>query len=113
MKNIFKLEDFYAGDGFALEPSDCAAMANAKIQSLIDAAPTVYGKRNQWDITDGTQDSLTGCTHKAKLMFVEELKREPCKHQPIGDDWTMKNGLWLGTCEYCGVKLEARWEEVK
>ena len=31
------------------------------------------------------------------------------KHEPIAEDWIVRDRVWSGTCEHCGVELIAEW----
>ena len=103
---FFKPEDFDEYDSY-LRYNLCRDV-NEKLNKLIESWPVVYGKSKQWDQTDGRPDSYVGCTHKARLAFVEEIKKEPCKHCPefgYGCKDTETR------CKHCGVKLVATWGE--
>ena len=113
---IFKPEDFSRENVDAFNWQEKSAeQANAKLQKLIDEAPTVYGIPNQSfsHVEGSTQSNVTGQmekdTHKAKLMFIQELKKEGCKHDP--NLLNQKIGGWF--CRHCGVELKAEWKAVK
>lgn len=114
MKEFFKPEDFERK-----VPWDLTAgllrqrfcdVANEKLNKLIESMPTVYGKGNQWDQTDNRPDSYAGCTHKARLAFIEELPKKQCEHKPKITA-SHKGFLFKNTCEKCGVELQATWSE--
>lgn len=84
-----------------------------------------YGSRCMW-AKEGSSPSC-GCnfknpTHTARLVAIEEIKREPCKHEPkpvwVGDkdkvfiaseiEITVNGNHW--ECKHCGVKLVAEWK---
>ena len=58
-----------------------ASIANNILQRELDKAPVVYGCDNSWGI------------HRARLMFIEEIKKEPCVHHPRGNTWEGFNPL--------------------
>jgi hypothetical protein len=95
---------------------DVADYVNSKIQKLIDEAPVVYKYQDKiisyWNSEDvlGRPDNPT---HKARLMFIEPIKKECVKHEPtinyaLGISETMNP-----ICRHCHVKLEAVWTERK
>lgn len=96
MKNIFKTKDFNPtlGSEILLTSVQATEIANEKLNALIEAAPLIYsnpdsqGILSEWDKEE--KGPYPGDTHKARLMFVEELGKEPCKH--------------------CGIELRATWE---
>lgn len=133
IKEFFKASDFALLDpSILLFRSDAAAIANQTLNKAVDNWLVVYGtpKWNgmEWSETDSNEPS-----HKAHLAFIEELPKEPCKHQPevmalhYGFDGRILNpasGLrkecisyysqkFVDTykCKYCGVKLKATWSE--
>lgn len=130
MKYIFEVEDFddlYSGVNISqdyatnnLNTAVCAAnIANAKLNALIYAAPVVYGKYNEAYLNFG-QPQTTSLTHKAHLMFIEELVKEPCKHEPYHSNANVilasnppQIPKPIYKCRKCGVELKAIWSEVK
>lgn len=128
MKNFFKPEDFRSGHPDKpesyVDAHKAAKIANEKLNKLIESWSVVYGKNNQWDITDGRPDSYLGCTHKARLAFIEEIPKEQCKHEPIsllGKGYSQEISyrgdisefLFSSKCKHCGVELVAEWKEKK
>lgn len=92
-------------------PYHAAEIANEKLQKLIEESPTVYGSMIMKDSVVGVpfgEVSSQEDTHKAKLMFIEEIPKEPCKHEP--NLLNQKIGGWF--CKHCGVELKATWSEV-
>ena len=82
------------GSEILLTSVQATEIANEKLNALIEAAPLIYsnpdsqGILSEWDKEE--KGPYPGDTHKARLMFVEELGKEPCKH--------------------CGIELRATWE---
>ena len=121
MKNFFKPEDFYMNPEFN-ERYEAARIANEKLAALIESWPVVYLKNNSIEYRGGElpwQDKSE--THKAHLAFIEELPKEPCKHEPdlSPKNLTEKNYLQVAhlplkvitNCKHCGVELQATWSE--
>ena len=104
----FKPEDFVSWQ----DPTTTAAVANAKLQKLIEAAPVVYGygvtpmASSLWNMNNSDQRA----THYAKLMFIKPIEfKEPCKHEP--NLLSQKIGGWF--CKHCNIEIKATWEAVK
>ncbi len=110
MKNYFKPEDFSS----IMSNEGLACAANTKLQELIESWPVVYGiveglPSDIW----GPENTLGFSSHKARLAFIEEIKKEPCKHEPKRN---FQNGVEMlpePKCYHCGVELQAEWREVK
>lgn len=111
MKNFFKPEDFeFPAEGANLH---VANICNEKLNEFIESWPVVYGsvgaipKPYVWSINKITTD-----THSARLAFIKEIKKEPCKHEPDNRGWVSEyDGFVL--CKHCGVKLKSVWVEDK
>lgn len=126
--NIFKPEDFKniykqvmkqgymshsAGDMWepSYRPEDIAVEVNAKLNALISDAPVVYKFASAWLSMNGTE-----ATHGARLICIEKLVKEPCKHEadfskglaPASYLYPVK---LMSKCKHCGVELVAKWEE--
>jgi hypothetical protein len=133
MKNFFKPEDFLTKGIFTryigtpankcIFITDAANLANEKLNALIESWPVVTGKMTMGGAIVGIPfGEVLGVedTHKARLAFIEELPKEPCKHEPI---WDSKNTVFPGLisptyygaahCQKCGILLEITWSEVK
>lgn len=117
MKDIFQPGDFeyQAHDvgefGKLIRIQYAANIANTKLNKLIESWPLVYswdGNHNyEWhktELVDGHH------THQARLAFIEEIKKEPCKHEPQ-DGWFLKSG-YVG-CKYCNAQIYPIWAEYK
>ena len=114
--NIFTDKDFAKNDPEVISADKylhneyAAIIANEKLNKLIESWPLVYSNEGilteYWGPTKHTFN-----THKARLAFIEETKKEPCKHEPteyvgqFGD--TSRN--WK--CRLCGAKLVVEWKE--
>lgn len=118
MKDFFKPEDFPNLLGLR---EQAAEDANEKLNKLIESWPVVYGSKfisndcsafdvgSVWNIT-----KLSDKTHTARLAFIEEIKKEPCKHSPKKiSSFTnaAMGGEWKVVCKHCGVELQATWSE--
>ena len=109
---LFEPEDFDSITGFSSR-KDIANLANAKLQQLIDASPVVYGEYIKdsygWAMSESNG---SGDTHKAVLFNIEELSKEPCKHEhsSVYDEHQRK---YHDRCKHCGVELVAEWKEEK
>ena len=105
MKPIFTPEDFdfniVCGLALQIGPVDACNLANAKINKLIDSAPVVYAPniKAMWNSSKTSYD-----THRARLMFIEEIEKEECKHRPRAIDERQSN------CIYCNIELIAEWK---
>jgi hypothetical protein len=100
-----------------------ADQANAKIQKLRDEAPIAYKYHDKIISYWNTQEVLgrpDNPTHKARLMFIEEIKKEPCKHEPVlfsinavyrPDGRLPEDENYI--CKNCGVSLQMTWSERK
>ncbi len=110
MKDFFKPEDFSP----IMSNEGLAKVANEKLRKLIEASPLVYGlktRSNKWAF-DQEENHFTN-THTARLMFIEEIKKEPCKHEPSKTRLDF-GGIPISICVHCGVELQvAEWREVK
>lgn len=119
---IFEPTDFYFTDVPVVTSQVIAAKAQARFDAWLKDAVRVYGKdagcdrdndRGTWVMK---RHQVPSDTHTAILISIEEIKKEPCVHQPqiirlpkgdTSDTWTNR------TCKHCGVALVAKWEEAK
>lgn len=125
---LFKPEDFYTfkGESF-VTPDEAARDANAKLNKLIEAAPVVYGRFGKVYNSENENEcsypfemaDKDKCTHKARLMFIEELPPKECEHEPETILATghianppLRNQLAriIPICIHCGIELEATWK---
>jgi len=113
MKDFFKPEDFQGQDFFTLyRCEEMAKAANEKLNKLIESWPVVYGYSTK-SVAPWSADRCNSDTHKARLAFVEEIVKEPCKHEPDLLEMFQKSGLQNSKCKHCGVELQATWSEKK
>ncbi len=110
MKPFFKPHNFITAmttDEYV--PDHVADIANAKLQNLIEASPKAYGNSTQFDIVSKPTSSDT---HSAVIMFIEEIPKKDCAHEPSwGVHLSFRENI--ATCKHCGIELKAKWEPVK
>ncbi len=117
MKDFFKSEDFNFPETMSVDylGDRAAALANEKLNALIESWPYVYCNR----IDSADQNKWTASeikhpidTHKARLAFIEEIVKEPCKHEPYQQlsQISPVDKNWY--CSKCGVELQATWSAV-
>jgi len=103
MIRFFSPEELYG-----MPTEEAATFCNERINKLIKSSPFVYGYKEGTHITWGYLDKTI--THCARLMFIEEIKKEPCKHEPIlkqnEDGYNQRH-----ICKHCGVELVTEWKE--
>lgn len=116
---IFKPEDFdpkteLADDGQELCSYQWASRkANEKLKKLIQSWPVVRGYKSASDGLMYWHEHLMNDTHIARLAFIEEIKKEPCKHKPMAITKTL-NGVTtiVGNtiCQNCNIEIVAEWK---
>ena len=109
VKDIFVPEDF-SGIEFSKEAM-CAKVNRILKERLLDKAVRVTGvyENNKVMVPFGQVNGADD-THTALLIQIQELKPKVCeKHEPISEDWTVRDRVWSGNCEHCGVKIKAVW----
>ena len=92
--------------------------ANEKLKKLIETCTVVYGFANKHGWYEPDTESNEYATHKARLAFIEEIKKEQCAHepsrittvqlsvdQPGNEYYTHKT-----RCQLCGCELVADWK---
>lgn len=114
-KGFFKPEDFNFGwiDKHDTRRIDIVEACNTKLNKLIESWPVVYGHTNgaAWFVEKGKHVQEQ---HTARLAFIEEIKKEPCKHEPANPTVRMSPPHISDiVCKHCGVELQATWEEKK
>lgn len=126
-QKVFKPEDFDKHKDGLVDTVDAARLANEILNKLIESSSVVYCNKNVAEIgnvwTDHTQKMDT---HRAHLVFIEEIKREPCSHEPENLKFiTNRNGMIsildvqktlynpIKKCKHCGVELRSTWSEKK
>ncbi len=105
MKNLFK---------------DCKTVSDCeeKLNKLIDVSPTVYGygitpmASSLWNM-NGPEKEQGPHTHQAKLVFIEPIVKETCKHVAYLKYVPYGEGCYpnYARCEKCGTELKATWRE--
>lgn len=96
-----------------IDLEDAAEIANTKLQQLIDASPVVYGR---WDgVYRQFGESYASKhnpenTYKARLLFIEPIVKEPCKHEPLGEHLMNGKTIYHTECRHCGIELKAEWK---
>ena len=127
MKYLFEPHHFEDVRGFKEVDSQTldiiAKLASLQLDKIVQSWPVVYGNNfisndesafdigSVWNIT-----KLNDKTHKARLAFIEEIPKEPCKHEPVRDafgGFMFLQTLQAFTCKHCGVELQATWSEKK
>lgn len=112
----FKPEDFYTSENIQKTTAGLAArVANRKLEEWLSQAPVVYGGPTLANIYSIQQSKIN--TFKAKLVCIEELPKEPCKHEPVKriSPFMYRNET-SGPCTYepncrkCGIELVAEWK---
>lgn len=93
-------------------PEDIANIANDILEKWLSEAKVVYGlvTPNVWcEDKDDFKSSML--THRALLINIEEIKREPCKHEPKFEQGGVQS-LTANTCKHCGVRIVvADWKQ--
>lgn len=116
---LFKPDDFDVG--YILTLNTIANRANEILQREVEKWPVVLqykeGITSHWNTVDvlGRPDNPT---HTARLAFIEEIKKEPCKHESevYRNTWNDTGPRYIidadnTKCKHCGVKLVAEWKE--
>jgi len=113
MKNFFNERDFSDcfrwNDQYGSPLEAVTDVANKKLNSFIESQQTVYtgeSYNKRW-IDCETMHT----TRKAKIMFIEEIAKKPCKHNPAKDRLRkdLVSDLVTTKCLECGVELVAEW----
>jgi len=97
MNKFFYLEDFTN----CFSEKYAAEAANAKLNKLLLSATIVYCDKDELHFS-GVDE--IGYTHKGYLIGVEEIKIEPCIHEP---DFPGYGNL---ICKHCGLEIYADWK---
>jgi hypothetical protein len=121
MKSIFEPSDFQGIERNQQIYQMCANIANAKLKKLMETWPVVYGLSTSPELWTMQKQDMD--THRAHLAFIEELPKEPCKHEPLvsvevapikrSDSPYFRTYPLNFTCRKCGVELLADWKENK
>lgn len=96
-----------------------AMLANRRFEAWLKEQPVVYGhdlngECETWNFAHYRDNyPATSDTHTARLVCIEEIKREPCKHEPrteIYNEGFNDFRVFMDDCKHCGVKLVAEWK---
>lgn len=116
LKDFFKPEDFCKDNWTAKFSDEMAKISNEKLNALIESWSVVYGTMDVGESNFWSEGFSGSDTHKARLAFIEEIVKEPCKHEPAvyldglnGERQT----ILVNFCIHCGVELQATWSEKK
>lgn len=111
MKPLFTPENLSIESTGYMSPTFAAKQAQQIFTEWLQSQIVVYGYDNSMNGWYEGKDRAV--THTARLICIEELKKEPCRHDPR---WTNQIPGWHHgpgsevACYICGVKLKARWE---
>lgn len=90
-----------------------ADWANKLLNQAIESWPVVYGtKDNNGQHFHENPNGNYNPTLKARLAFIEEIKKD-CKHEPTWSDDITAPIVYHAKCKHCGVELQATWSEKK
>jgi hypothetical protein len=125
---LFKSEDFKPIRGVSVTPHEAAEMAQSKLNAFIESCPVVYlygygnpldseisiNKSNwkdriHYNISSNLNRSIT---HQARIFGIEQIVKEPCKHEPryIDQSYKLPDSV---VCKHCGVGLKVDRSEKK
>lgn len=115
MKDFFKPEDFSG----LMTNQAIAKEANEKLNKFIESCPIVYCD-NEYTSWSQLKSPTFSDKKKARLAFIEEIKKEPCKHEPFVQVELCRNEFketgahfqgpyYRAQCRHCGVELQATW----
>lgn len=121
---LFKPEDFHRywmGKESACSPAQAAETANDILNKYLESCPFVYGIKNTYFIEENTfynfdwqSRAKEERTHVARLAFIEELPKEPCKHEAnVNIHLGTSSRIIESKCKHCGVDLVISWKEKK
>ena len=118
MKDFFNPHDFAT----SLEYSDmcswaeASALANEKLNALIESWPTVYKYSDSpnWMTNEkpmSEKDEIFfSFDQKARLAFIEEIVKEPCKHEVNElEKYRDYDGSIKNFCKHCKVEIVVTW----
>ncbi len=117
-KLVFESGDFFINPnlfGYILESvmSKYVRYAQAKFdewyRSNIESAPLVYGRHPApQEYIGNWANRETDCdTHTARLILIEEIKKECVKHEPMSFEAYTIDGKYI--CRHCSVELIPEW----
>jgi len=123
-KEDFSIEDLMHHQTTEIMFQHFADKCNRKMDEIVKSWPKAYGKEGFWDIERKSKH-----TFQCHLAFIEEIKKEPCKHEPENFEFKIHAEGYLpaspghyqvhdskgvtmfaSKCKHCGVELQAHWE---
>lgn len=112
---LFKPEDFNFPETMsaAYLPDRAASLANEILQREIEKWPVVVQMEPQTNYGWYEEREHYREQYKriGRVAFIEEIKKEPCKHEPKRNFQNGAEMLPEPKCYHCGVKLVAEWKE--
>lgn len=105
----FKPKDFESLQNFGFD--DMAEIANAVLEAWLAEAPIVYGLCKTGSIQMFTESAPSNATHKARLVCIEEIEKQPHVHRPYSQTLMFGPNNVI-KCE-CGAEIEQVWEAKK
>lgn len=125
MREMFKPEELklsYMGHLDMCDLEEIARSMNEKLNQIIESWPKVDVIKDRHGYFTATTRLMNDGTHKARLAFIEEIKKECVNHipkiqsrqvaSPMSDD-PCAAALVLGcsiVCLNCGCELVAEWK---
>lgn len=108
MKNIFEPSDFILHGHYLIRNSEAAEAANNKLNKLIESWSVVYNyfESNLGKTWQENEDKNFICNYKARLAFIEPIKRGCMKHEPLVPSYNVDT-----ICKHCKVEIVAEWKE--
>lgn len=91
-------------------------IANEILREYLESCPVVWGTvgsvSSSWHSEKPGTYIQENYTHKARLICIEEIAKEPCKHTII--EYTLKTGhpVTSAKCAHCKKTLVAEWKVV-
>lgn len=88
-----------------------------KLNKLIESWPVVFSRANDNKSAWWPQNPGRDINVKARLAFIEEIEKQPCKHESQvfinTAHWTQYTlDAYNIKCKHCGVQLKIKWEAV-
>ena len=118
----FKESDFPISQRDELTSAAASYLANRRLAEMLASAPVVYlNEIKEGETINYTNNPNTiwgaACTHKARLVQLEELPKAECKHTPHLNLSNLKYDDSIKACEHklvtncihCGIELKAEW----
>lgn len=116
-KDFFKPEDFSSYVHYPQTMNVTAVIAiiaNEKLKEYTKSDSVVYGHRDAgFNSHHWNRIKHPSHTHTGVLMFIEELTKLPCKHEPMTGTYYAPSGskpTVFPTCVHCGEDLILEWK---